>query len=79
MVLMGILNFVIAAGSTSSIVLLASRETVTLSLLALEYMTTSTGAAREVSGIISLFVVAMTAGLALIARWLGFQVGVKNE
>jgi len=79
MVLMGILNFVIAAGSTSSIILLASRETVTLSLLALEYMTTSTGAAREVSGIISSFVVAMTAGLALIARWLGFQVGVKNE
>jgi iron(III) transport system permease protein len=79
LVLMGILNFVIAAGSTSSIVLLASRETVTLSLLALEYMTASTGAAREVAGIISLFVVAMTAGLALIARWLGFQVSVKNE
>lgn len=79
LVLMGILNFVIAAGSTSSIILLASRETVTLSLLALEYMTTSTGAAREVAGIISLFVVLMTAGLALIARWLGFQVGVKND
>lgn len=78
LVLMGILNFVIAAGSTGSVILLASRETVTLSLLALEYMTTSTGSAREVAGIISLFIVAMTAGLALIARWLGFQVGLKN-
>lgn len=79
LVLMGILNFVIAAGSTGSVVLLASRETVTLSLLALEYMTTSTGSAREVAGIISLFIVAMTAGLALIARWVGFQVGVRDR
>jgi iron(III) transport system permease protein len=79
LVLMGILNFVIAAGSTSSVILLASRETVTLSLLALEYMTTSTGSAREVAGIISLFIVGMTAGLALLARWLGFQVGVRDR
>lgn len=79
LVLMGVLNFVIAAGSTGSVILLASRETVTLSLLALEYMTTSTGSAREVAGIISLFIVAMTAGLALIARWVGFQAGVKNS
>lgn len=79
LVLMGILNFVIAAGSTSSVILLASRETVTLSLLALEYMTTSTGSAREVAGIISLFIVAMTAGLALIARWFGFQAGVRDR
>ncbi|MEE8284826.1 MAG: ABC transporter permease subunit [Alphaproteobacteria bacterium] len=79
LVLMGVLNFVIAAGSTGSVILLASRETVTLSLLALEYMTTSTGSAREVAGIISLFIVAMTAGLALIARWVGFQAGVSNR
>ncbi len=79
LVLMGVLNFVIAAGSTGSVILLASRETVTLSLLALEYMTTSTGSAREVAGIISLFIVAMTAGLALIARWVGFQAGVQNR
>lgn len=79
MVLMGTFNFVLAAGATSSVILLASRETVTLSLLALEYMTTSVGAAREVAGIISLFIVAMTAGIALIARWIGFQVGVKSN
>jgi hypothetical protein len=42
-------------------------------------MTSAAGSSREVAGIISLFVVAMTAGLALIARWCGFQVGVKNE
>ncbi len=79
LVLMGILNFVLAAGATSSVILLASRDTVTLSLLALEYMTSAAGSSREVAGIISLFIVAMTAGLALLARWFGFQVGVKDR
>lgn len=79
LVLMGILNFVLAAGATSSVILLASRDTVTLSILALEYMTSATGSSREVAGIISLFVVAMTAGLALIARWFGFRVGVTSK
>jgi len=79
LVLMGILNFVLAAGATSSVILLASRDTVTLSILALEYMTSAVGSSREVAGIISLFIVGMTAGLALVARWLGFQVGVKTR
>lgn len=79
LVLIGILNFVLAAGATSSVILLASRDTITLSLLALEYMTSAAGSSREVAGIISLFIVAMTAGLAVIARWFGFQVGVKSR
>ena len=66
-------------GATSSVILLADRNTVTLSLLALEYMTTSVGAAREVAGIISLFIVAMTAGVALTARWFGYQVGLRDR
>jgi len=36
LILLGVLNFVSAAGATSSIVLLASRDTLTLSLMALE-------------------------------------------
>jgi iron(III) transport system permease protein len=79
LVLIGILNFTLAAGATSSVILLASRDTITLSLLALEYMTSVTGSSREVAGIISLFVVAMTTGLALVARWFGFQIGVKSR
>jgi iron(III) transport system permease protein len=79
LVLIGILNFTMAAGATSSVILLASRDTITLSLLALEYMTSAAGSSREVAGIISLFVVAMTTGLALVARWLGFQIGVKSR
>lgn len=79
LVLLGTFNFVLAAGATSSVILLASRDTVTLSLLALEYMTTNVGAAREVAGIISLVIVVMTAGVALVARWFGFQVGVRDR
>ena len=79
LVLIGVLNFTMAAGATSSVILLASRDTITLSLLALEYMTSVAGSSREVAGIISLFVVAMTAGLALVARWAGFQIGVKSR
>lgn len=79
LVLLGTYNFVLAAGATSSVILLADRSTITLSLLALEYMTSVDGAAREVAGIISLIIVAMTAGVALIARWCGFQVGVKSN
>ena len=79
LVLIGILNFTMAAGATSSVILLASRDTITLSLLALEYMTSAAGSSREVAGIISLFVVAMTTGLALVARWFGFQIGVKSR
>jgi iron(III) transport system permease protein len=79
LVLIGILNFTMAAGATSSVILLASRDTITLSLLALEYMTSATGSSREVAGIISLFVVAMTAGLALVASWFGLQIGVKSR
>ena len=78
LVLMGTYNFVLAAGATSSVILLADRSTVTLSLLALQYMTSVDGAAREVAGIISLFIVAMTAGLALIARSFAFRRGLKN-
>ncbi len=78
MVLIGTINFVIAAGSTSSLILLASRETMTLAILALEYMTTDASASREVAGIISLVVIVMTAGLAIFARWLGYRIGVKD-
>jgi iron(III) transport system permease protein len=78
LVLMGTLNFVLAAGSTSSVILLASRDTITLSILALDYMTTSVGSAREVAGIISLIIVAMTTVLAVAARWVGYRVGIKN-
>jgi ABC-type Fe3+ transport system permease subunit len=79
LVLIGTLNFVIAASTTSTIILLAARGTTTLSLLALQMMTRSAGIDIEGAGIVSLFIVAMTAGVALIARRFGLQLGISHQ
>jgi iron(III) transport system permease protein len=78
MVLIGTLSFVTAAGMTSSIVLLASRQTTTLSLLALQYGA-GTSARLEEAGIISLIITAMTLCLALPVRMLALRKGVSHE
>jgi hypothetical protein len=51
------MHFVITAQATSHIVLLATRDTITLSLLALEFASGGT-AQREEAGIIGLIIVA---------------------
>lgn len=79
LVLVGTFNFVLAAQATSGIILLASRGTVTLSILALELMTHSDGAELEAAGIVSLVMIAMTVGVALVARRFGFRVGVPQR
>ena len=78
LILIGVFNFVIAAGTTSSIILLAERGTKTLSILALELISRSDGADLEGAGIVSLFIVFLTAGVALVARKFGLQVGVRH-
>ena len=78
LILIGTFNFVIAAGTTSSIILIADRGTYTLSLLALDMMTSSVRQDLEGAGIVSLFMVAQTAGIALIARKFGLQLGVSH-
>jgi iron(III) transport system permease protein len=77
LVLLAVLNFTIAAGATSNIVLLASRDTRTLSLMALELSQVGVSD-REAASIISIFIVAMTAGGALLVRTLGLRIGVKH-
>jgi iron(III) transport system permease protein len=78
MVLIGALNFISAASTTSSIILLASRETVTLSLLGLELASPEVSR-REAAGVVSLVIMALTLGLALIARTFGLRVGVRQD
>ena len=72
-------NFVIAANTTSSIILLASRDTVTLSILALEMMTNASGSQVEAAGIVSLFIVTLTVIVALVARRFGLALGVRHD
>jgi iron(III) transport system permease protein len=76
LILLGTLNFVIAANSTSSIILLAARDTVTLSILALEY--TALGF-WESASVISLLIMALTVGVALAARAFGLRLGVRHQ
>jgi iron(III) transport system permease protein len=78
LILLGTLNFVVAAGTTSSIILIASRETRTLSLLALEYASPGIGL-REEASIVGLFIMALTVGLASLARAFGLRLGVRHE
>lgn len=79
LILIGTLNFVIAAGATGSIILISSRETQTLSIMALDLMTHSTGKQLEAAGIISLFIVGMTVVVAVVLRKFGLQMGVRHD
>jgi iron(III) transport system permease protein len=76
--LLAVLNFVSAAGVTSSIILLASRDTVTLSLLALR-MTTELADQREAASIVSIFIVLLTVGVAIPLRAISLRLGVRHD
>ena len=78
MVLIGALNFISAASTTANIVLLASRDTLTLSLLALERASAGINRVEE-AGIITLVIMFLTLGLALIARQFGLRIGVRQD
>ena len=76
--LLAVLNFVSAAGVTSSIILLASRETITLSLLALR-LTTELADQREAASIVSIFIVVLTVGMALPLRAISLRLGIHHD
>ena len=78
MILLGTLNFVSAAGATSSVILLASRETITLSILALEFASPEI-ANREAAAIVTLHITVLTLGFAMIARRLGLGIGIHHR
>ncbi len=77
LILLAVMNFVSAAGATSSIILLASRDTMTLSLMALELSSVAISN-REAASIISIFIIALTVAGALLVRWLGLRLGVRH-
>jgi iron(III) transport system permease protein len=77
MIMIAVMNFVIAANTTTSIILLASRETRTLSILALELMISGDAAQYEAAGIVSLIIVTITMTVALVARSFGYGIGIR--
>ena len=78
LILLAVMNFVSAAGATSSIILLASRDTMTLSLMALE-LSSSAISNREAASIISIFIILFTVTGALLVRYFGRRFGVSHE
>ena len=76
MVLVGIVKFMFAAQQTSSIILLATSESRTLSLLALDQVAAGY---REVASITVIFIMGLTLGVAIIARFFGLKVGIRAE
>ena len=76
--LLAVLNFTSAAGATAQIILLASRETMTLSLLALELSSPGINN-REAASIISIFIIGVTIVGALGVRALGLRFGVRHD
>ena len=77
-ILIATLNFVVAANTTSSIILIADRGTRTLSILALEFASPDIGM-REEASIISIFLIVLTVGIAGAARAFGLRLGVQHD
>jgi iron(III) transport system permease protein len=78
LVLLAMMNFVTASGATSSIILLASRDTMTLSLMALEMSSTAVSN-REAASIISIFIITFTFTGAWLMRFFGRRLGVRHD
>lgn len=78
MVLIGMLNFIAAASTTSSIILLASRDTLTLSIIGLEWASPELGRV-EAAGIVSLVIMLYTLVLALIGRAYAMKIGLRQD
>ena len=77
LVLLAVMNFTAAATATSSVILLASRDTWTLSILAL-IQAGQGGEGREVASIISIFIVIISVAGALAVRTIGLRLGVRH-
>jgi iron(III) transport system permease protein len=78
LILLGTFNFVLAASTTSSIILLSGPGTKTLSILALELSSPGLGL-REEAGVVTIFIIMMTVGVALVARRFGLSLGVRHD
>jgi iron(III) transport system permease protein len=76
MVLIAVLKFLFAARNAAPIILLATSESRTLALLALDQIAAGY---REVASITVLLVVVLTTGLALVARSFGLKIGIRPD
>ena len=76
--LLALFNFTIAAGTTASIILLASRETITASILILEWLMPG-ARLREEAAVVQIIIGSITLTAAFIARRYGITLGVRHS
>src|SRR5690606_33842779 len=74
LVLVGIINFIGAIRNVASVVLLAANDTKTLSLLQIDYITDGL---TESAAVLSVIMIALTTGVAFLARLSGLRVGLR--
>jgi iron(III) transport system permease protein len=75
LVLVGMISFIAAARDISSVALLATNATKTLSLLQLDYMVDGRS---EAATVVSVIVIMLTTGVALLARMFGLRLGLRE-
>jgi ABC-type Fe3+ transport system permease subunit len=69
------IKFMFAANAAGGIILLATSETRTLSLLALNFVADGQ---RESATVITVVITAITTGMAILVRTLGLNVGIRS-
>ncbi|MCH8974364.1 MAG: ABC transporter permease subunit, partial [Chloroflexi bacterium] len=77
LVLIGLFNFNSAANTTASIILIASRETTTLSILILEWLFPMTGL-REPAAVVQIILGGITLVTLVLARHYGLKLGIAH-
>ena len=75
LILIGVLKFMFAAQNTSTIILLATSESRTLSLLTLDFVSEGR---REAATVNAVLILVLTTGVALLARAFGLRVGFRQ-
>jgi iron(III) transport system permease protein len=75
LIVVGLLEFISSARNISTVVLLATGQTRTLSLLMLDF---TAGAELERATVVAAMIVALVVVAALLARWLGGQFNIRG-
>jgi iron(III) transport system permease protein len=76
LILVGIVVFVTAARDIATVALLSTNETRTLALLQLDYMVDGR---YETGAVISVIIIVVSTGVALLARMFGLQIGIRGR
>lgn len=75
LVLVAVMNFISATRDVTNIVLLATYETRTMALLTLDFVSEGL---RESAAVMAVLIALMTSGVALLARFFGLSVGIRE-